>query len=274
MTDNIDMSSAIQSANALASAANDNLLNIGTADFLVQRQAADCPTPGELINWALRFDLQPLEAKIADLKALLKQYEEIATAKNIDVLEDNWDGMGAQVFSCRWKEFQEYLGNDTGLQKTLEAQIKSLESVRTTAEEFMKACTDEINNQLCKVRRKFVKALCRDGDLAAMAEALNAIDPLAIPKTIFGILNDFYSLNKERLEKLEEAGDKGTSIVGDLDDVSFKIDSFEAEEFTPPDKPPVGSDYNFDDQEWVSKLWCGPKPLGQRRVLEASSPST
>lgn len=253
----VELSSWNALVSDLESAANANLLNIGTADFLVQKQNADAPTPGELINWALRFDMLALELKIADLKKLLAEYDEIATAKNIDAIEAGWDGMGAQVFIYRWKEFQEYLGTDSpGLQNVLNEQIQSMEAVRTTAEEFIKGCTDDINNELCKVRKQFVKALCSDSDISALMSAVGITGLGEIVPAILEIFKTYYDANKERLEKLAELGDAGTEGVAERDDVMFSVDTPEPSKFSPPDNPPVGSDYNFDDQDWVTKLWC------------------
>lgn len=255
----------------LRETATSNLLNIGTADYLVGKIVPDAVKPGELINWALRLDPGELDMSISDLEDLKDKYEDAVDPHPIQNIDEGWDGVGARTFVERWETLQTYVGEkeDDGRRKYLMNQIKVMKDLRDAMADFKSECASNIEGELGSVRDEYVAALCQEADGAAITSALTdagtgaTLGSMVGPEgtavgaalgAVLGSIQSFNEANETRMEQMLGLEEDSLSFAhGTPDDLKLATDSVTGESlnkkvYKPGDHSSLSDDgWDFDD---------------------------
>ncbi|HIV59295.1 MAG TPA: hypothetical protein H9902_15215 [Candidatus Stackebrandtia faecavium] len=166
----------------LLSAANSNLLNIGTTDHCIATAdgGADVTLVGQLITWAAGMDPSDLRDKADELEKLEEEsyYADVTLEKPVTDLDSGWKGDGADAFVTRWNSLRSYIGQDagTGRRAALVAQVGAMRDLADACEDLQSTLTDSLNGGgLSQVRDEYVKAMCDEGDSDTVDDAIAGV---------------------------------------------------------------------------------------------------
>ena len=253
--------------------ADNNTLNIGTADHLLRSLDPEATTPGELINWIKRFDLDELNEKIDQLEELTTPLQYAADDTLINELAEQWTGDGGRAFVTRWDQFIEYIGPDetTGRRETLAQQLKAMKDLRDDIKDLSDGCERDIETHLSGFREAYVKAICQEGDSAAVAQMFadaasgagigSAAGPTGTAVgtavgAVIGLIRGFQDAAETRLQNLMgmkfSIADLAASIETEGSTLSLRTDADSGETL---DSAPFNPDSDIRKDETLDGEW-------------------
>lgn len=131
--------------------------DIGVANHLVETYAESADLPGDLLNWAARFDIDEMVDAMKQMKGLHEEYDFMVKPSHSSQLEENWAGAGAIAFMGVWEDLQHHVGPEV-LGKYLKEFTDDLDKLIGNAVKFQEDCVASAE-MLRGLREEYCKAL-------------------------------------------------------------------------------------------------------------------
>lgn len=148
---------------ALYDKAQDLADDIGVANYLMAQYSPGANMPGDIVNYALRFDLVQLSSICDRLGSLIYVYDEFGKDNSAEQLLEEWEGKGATAFGERWSGLRTHINNESsdGVQQYLEQQVNDMWNFIFDVEKFQEDCAGALD-QLDGLRDRFNAALVEE----------------------------------------------------------------------------------------------------------------
>lgn len=139
---------------------------IGLANFICQQYMPSAPLPGDIVNYAARFDPEKMSECRENLKELRAKYHEFRNGNHAKDLAKKWAGAGGTAFQDRWAFLENHIANENdtdSLYTFFNDMLEGMKNIEIAATNLQKSCIHGIEG-LADLRAEYCRALATSED--------------------------------------------------------------------------------------------------------------
>jgi len=156
----------VSSQSDLISTATTYADEIGLANYICAEYMPGAPLPGDIVNYAARFDPDKMAECRANLEDMRAKYHEFRNGNYAKDLKDKWAGAGGESFQDRWAFLENHVANENDTDSVysfFNDMLDGMKNVEVAATNLQKSCVHGIEG-LGNLRAEYCKALAASTD--------------------------------------------------------------------------------------------------------------